>query len=61
VPAGLISSEELDQLDQDAEELMEEAIKFADDSPMPEPMELYEDVYVDYPVGMMKRGTNMDI
>jgi pyruvate dehydrogenase E1 component alpha subunit len=61
VPAGLISSEELDQLDQDAEDLMEDAIKFADDSPMPDPIEIYDDVYVDYPVEMMKRGVNMDI
>ena len=60
-PAGLVSSEELDQLDQEAEDLMEEAIKFADDSPMPNPIEIYDDVYVDYPVGMMKRGVNMDI
>lgn len=60
-PAGLVSSEELDQLDQEAEDLMEEAIKFADDSPMPDPIEIYDDVYVDYPVGMMKRGVNMDI
>jgi len=61
VPAGLVSSEELDELDQEAEDLMEEAIKFADDSPMPDPIEIYDDVYVDYPVGMMKRGVNMDI
>ena len=60
-PAGLVSSEELDQLDQEAEDLMEDAIKFADDSPMPDPIEIYDDVYVDYPVGMMKRGVNMDI
>ena len=60
-PAGLVSSEELDQLDQEAEDLMEDAIKFADDSPMPDPIEIYDDVYVDYPVEMMKRGVNMDI
>ena len=51
VPEGLIAAYELDRLDRDAEELMEEAIKFADESPMPEPGKLYEDVYVDYPVG----------
>jgi len=49
----------LDRLDQEAEELMEEAIRFADASPMPEPAELYEDVYVDYPLDMMRRGINM--
>jgi TPP-dependent pyruvate/acetoin dehydrogenase alpha subunit len=49
----------LDHMDQEAEELMEEAIRFADDSPMPELSELYEDVYVDYPLDMMRRGVNM--
>jgi TPP-dependent pyruvate/acetoin dehydrogenase alpha subunit len=48
-------------LDQEAEELMEEAIRFADESPLPEPSELYEDVYVDYPKELMRRGTNMEV
>jgi len=61
IPEGDITSEELDQLDKDAEEQMEEAIRFADSSPMPQPNELYEDVYVDYPIDMMKRGANMDV
>ena len=61
IPEGEITSEELDQLDKDAEEQMEEAIRFADSSPMPQPNELYEDVYVDYPIDMMKRGANMDV
>ena len=61
VSEGAITAEELDRLDQDAEDLMEEAIRFADESPMPEPAEIYEDVYVDYPVDMMKRGVNMEV
>ena len=61
LPEGDITSEELDQLDKDAEELMEEAIRFADASPLPQPSELYEDVYVGYPLDMMKRGTNMEV
>ena len=48
-------------MDQVAEQMMEEAIKFADESPLPEPAELYEDVYVSYPVDQMKRGVNMEI
>jgi hypothetical protein len=28
---------------------------------MPEPFELYEDVYVDYPLDMMRRGVNMGV
>ena len=47
--------------DADAEALMEEAVKFADESPLPEPVELYDDVYVDYPKDMMKRGVNMSV
>ena len=40
---------------------MEEAVQFADSSPMPEVSDLYVDVYSDYPLSMMKRGTNMSI
>ncbi|MCH7841413.1 MAG: thiamine pyrophosphate-dependent dehydrogenase E1 component subunit alpha [Chloroflexi bacterium] len=61
VAQGDITAEELDQLDADAETLMDEAVKFADESPLPEPVELYDDVYVDYPKDMMKRGVNMAV
>jgi acetoin:2,6-dichlorophenolindophenol oxidoreductase subunit alpha len=60
VPEGLITAEELDRLDQEAEELMEEAVRFADSSPLPQPHELYEDVYVSYPIEMMRRGINIE-
>ena len=61
IPLGEITAEELDQIDQEAAELMEEAIKFADESPVPDPVEIYDDVYVNYPVELLKRGTNMEI
>jgi TPP-dependent pyruvate/acetoin dehydrogenase alpha subunit len=61
VPEGLLTAEELDRLDQEAEDLMEEAIRFADESPLPDLLELYEDVYVDYPKELMRRGTNMEV
>ena len=61
IPQGEITAAELDQLDADAEALMEEAVKFADESPLPKPEELYDDVYVDYPKDMMRRGVNMSI
>jgi len=61
IPQGEITVEELDQIESDVAVLMEEAVKFADESPLPEPLELYEDVYVNYPKDMMKRGTNMEI
>ena len=61
IPQGEISEAELDQMDKDAEALMEEAVKFADESPLPDATELYEDVYVNYPLESLKRGTNMAI
>ena len=61
IPQGEIAVEELDQIETEIAALMEEAVKFADESPLPEPLELYEDVYVNYPMDMMKRGTNMTI
>ena len=61
IPQGEITVEELDQIETEVAALMEEAVKFADESPLPEPLELYEDVYVNYPKDMMKRGTNMTI
>ena len=61
LPQGDITAEELDQIDAEAVTLMEEAVKFADESPFPEPVELYDDVYVDYPKDLMKRGVNMSV
>ena len=61
LPQGEITAEELDQIDQEAVDLMEEAIKFADESPLPEAIELYDDVYVNYPVEQLKRGANMEV
>ena len=61
LPQGEITEEELDQIDREAESMMEEAVKFADESPLPEPVELYDDVYSSYPVEQLKRGTNMEV
>ena len=61
IPQGDINAEELDQIDREAEQLMEEAIRFADESPLPELAELYEDVYVSYPPAALKRGANMEV
>ena len=61
LPLGDIALEELDQIDAEAAQLMEDAIKFADESPLPDPLEIYEDVYVSYPIELLKRGTNMEI
>ncbi len=61
VPQGEITEEELDRIDRETESLMEEAVKFADESPLPESIELYDDVYVNYPVEQLKRGANMEV
>ena len=61
LPQGDITKEELDQIDREAETLMEEAVKFADESPLPEAIELYDDVYADYPVEQLRRGANMEV
>ena len=61
LPLGDITLEELDQIDAEAAQLMEDAIKFADESPLPDPLEIYDDVYVSYPTELLKRGTNMAI
>ncbi|MBM3942514.1 MAG: thiamine pyrophosphate-dependent dehydrogenase E1 component subunit alpha [SAR202 cluster bacterium] len=61
VPEGLVSAQELDGIDRQVEQQMDEAIKFADASPLPDPPQLYEDVYVSYPKDMMKRGANMEV
>ena len=61
LPQGEITAEELDQIDKEAEDMMEDAIKFADESPLPDPLELYDDVYASYPIDQMKRGGNMEV
>jgi pyruvate dehydrogenase E1 component alpha subunit len=61
LPLGEITAEELDQIDKEAADLMEEAIQFADASSWPEPLEIYEDVYVDYSTDLLRRGANMEV
>ena len=60
-PGSPVTAAELDQIDAEARQLIEDAVAFADASPLPEAHEIYEDVYVDYPVAMMRRGPNMAV
>lgn len=48
---GWMTEEELKAVEQEVKDTVEEAVKFADESPLPEAHELYEDVYTqeDYP------------
>jgi len=45
VQEGILSQEEVEALDREVASEIEEAVKFAVESPWPEPEELYEDVY----------------
>lgn len=48
---GWMTEEELKAVEKEVKDTVEEAVKFADESPLPEAHELYEDVYTqeDYP------------
>jgi pyruvate dehydrogenase E1 component alpha subunit len=48
---GWATEEELDEIDEKQKQIVAEAVKFAEDSPYPDPSELYTDIYVepDYP------------
>ena len=56
---GDIDAADLELIDKEVKILINEAITFADSSPFPEPSELYEDVYVNYPIEELKRGAHM--
>ena len=58
---GTLKAEELDRIDVEREQLIRDAINFADESPLPQVEELYTDVYVDYPLEALKRGANMAV
>ncbi|NJO84425.1 MAG: thiamine pyrophosphate-dependent dehydrogenase E1 component subunit alpha, partial [Blastochloris sp.] len=46
---GLLKQDELDAVDQEVNAAIEDAARFADESPMPEPAEMLTDVYVSIP------------
>ena len=47
---GLITHDELTQIEHEADAAVEDSVRFADDSPWPAPESLYHDIYVN-PVG----------
>ena len=49
VETGVAGEAQLESIDREAVKAVAAASKFADDSPFPEPDELYDDVYVSYP------------
>lgn len=47
VADGIVTDEEIDEIDQQVRAIVEDAIAFADSSPFPSPDSLYENVYTD--------------
>ena len=47
--SGVAAEEDLQELDEKALAVVNAAVKFADESPFPDPEELFTDVYVSYP------------
>lgn len=58
---GSLEAKELDAIDQEIEQLIRDAVKFADQSPLPLEGDVYTDVYVDYPREQLGRGASMTI
>jgi len=54
----IATEKELDAQDNEAEEIIEEAVQFAESSPNPEPDALFEDIYVE-PTPVEYRGYEM--
>ncbi len=53
---NLVPESDLARQESLVETLIEDAVRFADASPMPEPEELFSDVYVDYPESALRAG-----
>ena len=47
--SGVAGENEIQAIDERAAQVVADAVKFADESPLPEPEELYTDVYISYP------------
>ena len=56
---GTLSEGELNDIDTQAEQMMDDAIQFAEAGELPDMSELYADVYVDYPLDQLSRGAGM--
>ena len=56
---GLLDAAELDELEAEASQLVDDAVQFADESPMPDLSELLTDVYVDAPENALSRGAHL--
>ena len=57
----LLKSEDMNLIDTEVSDLIEDAVKLADESPLPEKSELLTNVYVNYPPEALIRGTHLEI
>ena len=51
---GTITRAELDEIEREVDAAVDEAVRFADESPWPEPAALYRDIYAN-PIGELKK------
>ena len=63
---GIAGEDEIQERDEKAEDVIAAAAKFADESPWPEPEELFDDVYISYPEqtvtdGMSAEGAGVEV
>ena len=56
-----LKAKEMDAIDKEVDDMIEEAVKLADESPIPEPSEILEDVYGEYPRDHLIRGTHIPL
>ena len=50
----LLREQDLETVEQKIQETVQEAVQFAEESPLPDPEELYRDVYVQYPAEALR-------
>ena len=50
----LLREQDLETVEQKVQETVQEAVQFAEESPLPDPEELYRDVYVQYPAEALR-------
>jgi pyruvate dehydrogenase E1 component alpha subunit len=47
IEEDMVKKDDLEEIDEAVEQALEEAVQFAEDSPLPEPEALFEDIYVE--------------
>jgi pyruvate dehydrogenase E1 component alpha subunit len=55
-----LKKKDLDVIDKEIADLIEESVKFADESPIPDSSEIIDDIYDNYPRDQFLRGTHIE-